>query len=369
MNKLLKRVLIGLGCLLLAVGLLVGGYLLYVILQYSRTPDNSYLPSANPPAQQLRAGQDYTALTFNIGFGAYDHAFSFFLDEGVMADGTRVVGQHSRAASAEVVLANTTGAAATAAALEPDFALFQEVDWDSHRSWKQHQQTLLGAAFPGYGAVYAENFHSAYLAYPFGRPIGRSNSGLYTLCRYNFTSPVWRSLPVDDSFPTRFFDLDRGFTQLRLPVEGAEGELVLINLHLSAFDEGGVIRAAQLEVLAGVLAQEREKGNWVVAGGDFNHALCGTVEAFPSQQQVPQWVAVFDAAALPEGFGVVCAGNAAGVPTCRSSDIAYQPGVNYTAVLDGFVVSDNVSATAENIDAGFENSDHNPVLLRFVLEG
>ena len=45
----------------------------------------------------------------------------------------------------------------------------------------------------------------------------------------------------------------------------------------------------------------------------------------------------------------------------------WTPGVNYTAVLDGFIVSDNLTATARNVDTGFAYSDHNPVLLTFVL--
>ena len=50
-----------------------------------------------------------------------------------------------------------------------------------------------------------------------------------------------------------------------------------------------------------------------------------------------------------------------------TADIPYTKGVNYTSVLDGFIVSDNVTATAENIDADFMYSDHNPVKLTFKL--
>ncbi len=64
---------------------------------------------------------------------------------------------------------------------------------------------------------------------------------------------------------------------------------------------------------------------------------------------------------------MVEAENLTDVPTCRSSDMPYTPGVNYTAVLDGFIVSDNLTATARNVDTGFAYSDHNPVLLTFVL--
>ena len=71
---------------------------------------------------------------------------------------------------------------------------------------------------------------------------------------------------------------------------------------------------------------------------------------------------------LSEGFSVVKPDNLADVSTCRGSDIPYEKGVSYTATIDGFIVSSNVEATARNIDTGFANSDHNPVLLTFKLK-
>ncbi len=38
-------------------------------------------------------------------------------------------------------------------------------------------------------------------------------------------------------------------------------------------------------------------------------------------------------------------------------------------IVDGFLVSDNVSAAAENLDEEFLYSDHNPVVMEFVLKG
>jgi exonuclease III len=127
------------------------------------------------------------------------------------------------------------------------------------------------------------------------------------------------------------------------------------------------VRAAQLKLLKSVLSSELAKGNYVIVGGDFNHALCGTVKTFASQQQVPEWVYEFNDSDLPDGFSVVRADNVSEVPTCRSTDMPYKKGVNYTVVIDGFIVSSNIKATAENIDTDFSYSDHNPVLLTFTL--
>lgn len=369
MGKVMKRIGIVLVCLILVVALVVGGYVLYIVMQYSRIEDGAQLTVENGQAGQMVIGQEYTATTYNIGFGAYNHDFSFFMDSGVMVDGTEVTGTNARAQSAEIVQANMAGATAALDDAALDFCLLQEVDVEADRSFKINEVEMLQKSFSDYASVYASNFHSAFLAYPFHEPHGAVEAGLLTLSRYQIDEATRRSYPVDDSFPTRFFDLDRCFSLLRLPVEGGDGkELVLINTHMSAYDEGGTIRAAQMEMLAGVLAEEYQKGNWVVVGGDFNHALCGTVEAFPSQQLVPEWVSVFDDSLLPEGFGVVCADNVNEIATCRSTDLPYVQGVNYSTVLDGFIVSANVSATAHNMDTGFMYSDHNPVALTFVLE-
>ena len=71
---------------------------------------------------------------------------------------------------------------------------------------------------------------------------------------------------------------------------------------------------------------------------------------------------------LPEGIRIQKAENQLEVPTCRAAEIPYEKGVNFVTVVDGFLVSANVEATAENIDTDFAYSDHNPVLLRFTLK-
>ena len=59
-------------------------------------------------------------------------------------------------------------------------------------------------------------------------------------------------------------------------------------------------------------------------------------------------------------------------PTCRSTDMPYVKDSNYTVVLDGFIVSDNILVTsvtniAQDNDELFLYSDHNPVKMSFVL--
>lgn len=367
MKKILRRALLALAALVGALVLVFAGYVGYLQLQYYRIEDGLVLEVADPPTETLEANEEYTAVTCNLGFGAYGPEYSFFMDTGTMADGTPTQGLYGKARSQEDVLANTTAALDALSELDADLLLLQEVDYDSHRSGFVDQRQMALVAFPGYGSIWGQNFHSGYLAYPLTDHHGAVNAGLLTLTRWAATEGVRRSYPVDESFFVKFTDLDRCFTVLYLPVEGAEGQLALIHSHMSAYDEGGTVRARQLELLCSVMEEEYEKGNYVIVGGDFNHALYGTEHAFASQQQFPGWVQTLIDADLPEHFAFVEADNGFAVPTCRGADISYTPGVNYTTVVDGFIVSDNVTAAAENIDADFAFSDHNPVALTFRL--
>jgi exonuclease III len=109
---------------------------------------------------------------------------------------------------------------------------------------------------------------------------------------------------------------------------------------------------------------ERDKGNYVILGGDFNHNLCPEAPAFPSQQKCPGWVGDFDAKDFA-GYSVIADSS---YPTCRSTDIPYEEGVNYIVTIDGFLVSDNIEVTeVKNIHSDFIYSDHNPATMKFIL--
>jgi endonuclease/exonuclease/phosphatase family metal-dependent hydrolase len=356
----------------------------------------------------LATNTKYTALTFNIGFGAYDQDFSFFMDKGYMKDGTETVGRESRAASKEAAERNTNVVIDRILEENTDLVLLQEVDVAADRSYNVNQKKMITDALtsgllssePGTNLLswtYAVNFHTAYLFYPPTKPIGYiRDSGILTISKYRIDSAVRRSFPVSEAFPTKFFDLDRCFAVNRLAVIAGDGradgddaetpgdtgasanasgsatraiigELVLVNLHTSAYDKGGTIRKAQMEMLGDFMKEEYAAGNWVIVGGDFNHALGDSIGAFMGQMEKPPWAQPFDESMVPEGFRMLIADNADKVATDRDSSIPYVPGVNYQVTLDGFMVSDNVEAVTHTIDDDYKGSDHNPVRMEFIL--
>lgn len=336
-------------------------YVLYVVCSFSRIADNVALEISNNSAVVADGDGEYTVMTYNVGFGAYGPDYTFFMDTGVMKDGTKTKGKHGTAVSRADVEKNINGSAETIKQYSPDFVIVQEVDHDSTRSYKTDQRAVF-TSIDGYGSVYAENYHSSYLMYPLNDPHGKNNAGIVTLSKYNMTDSVRRSFPIAGGF-SKFTDLDRCFSVTHIPV--GNKTLSLISLHMSAYDKGGAIRKQQAEMLKTVLSEEYAKGNYVIAGGDFNQDLIGDLEKFPSEQKIPEWVATYDADDIPQGFSIATDFDSE-VGSCRGADVVWERGVTYTCVIDGFIVSDNITVKkAEIVDNDFAYSDHNPVLLTF----
>ena len=132
------------GVLLLLL-LCVAGYVIYMQANYYRIEDHAPLETKNNPEQILKTKEEYSAVTYNIGFGAYGPDYSFFMDTGEMEDGTATAGKYGKAASRESVEENTKGAIETLAGLDADFMLLQEVDVDADRSYHIDQVKY----FPG----------------------------------------------------------------------------------------------------------------------------------------------------------------------------------------------------------------------------
>ncbi len=366
LKKTLKIIAITMASIVGLIVLTLSGYIIYLSATYYRIEDNYNLEINNNNENNVSINTEYKISTYNIGFGAYTQDFTFFMDTGTMKDGTKVTGSQSRAKSKESVIECTNGAIQTISQTNSDFIFFQEVDTSSHRSYFVNQYELLTNSFSEYANVFASNFHSGYLFYPITNPHGSVQSGIVTYSKYGIKNSVRKSFPIDEGFFSKFFDLDRCFTVSRIGVNNSNKELVLINLHMSAYDEGGKIRAKQLELLSSFISEEYNKGNYIIAGGDWNHDIAKSLNTFQTEQEVPEWVNVINDDDIPNHFSFATSKE---IPTYRSSEIPYTKGINYTVVIDGFIISDNIEMViCENVDTGFKYSDHNPASLTFKLK-
>lgn len=342
----------------------VGGYVVYVFLAYDRLPKRMELKIFPPKEESegvtaLQVGVEYTAVTYNIGFGAYTPDFSFFMDGGT----------ESVAASAESVTAAVDGAARCVHRLEPDFALFQEVDLKATRSHYVNEFALINRLFPEYWHIFAVNYDSPFLFYPILEPHGRTKAGMATYSRFPIETAVRRALPISENFD-KFFDLDRCFSVVTVPVENGK-KLVVFHVHLSAYSEDARIREGQTNLLMHSLDAAYRSGNYVLCAGDFNHDMKNLTQA---ADEVFSWAHVFPRESLPKHFFIVqdlfSEKEKAAMPdSSRNADIPYIPGETMTITLDAFIVSDNIEPINYRIiNHGFLYSDHQPVEFSFRLK-
>ena len=343
------------------VFLTVIGYLAYVFFTYNRIEDNLELAVKGDAEEIAKTDTRYTVISYNIGFGAYTADFTFFMDGG----------KESRARSEKSVRECVKGTAQTALSYDPDIVLFQEVDTDSTRSWHVDESLLIRDEFADKGvwdSVFAENYHSAFLMYPITKPHGKSRSGLLTQSKLDMTSALRRSLPIAKGLK-KFLDLDRCYSYSRIPVENGK-DLVVFNVHLSAYGTDASQGNAQLQMLFEDMKREYEQGNYVVCGGDFNHDFTGDSKEYfnPGTQEEFSWCSPFPDEIIPEGFTKCSFYDEGTVPTSRNTDIPYSED-SLVVILDGFIVSDNVEPThIQNMDTGFQYTDHNPVVMQFKLK-
>ena len=350
----MRKILKGVGIALLAVVCVaILGILALTVTEFKPAAVETVSVEARAE-KTLAPGQSLKLVTWNVGYGGLGAASDFFMDGG----------SGVRSADKATVEKYLSGIGEFLAAEQADLALLQEVDESSTRSFGIDERGRLLAAMPEASCAFAKNFSVPFVPYPVP-PIGKVQSGLFTLSRYAVDSAERIALPCPFSWPVRIANLKRCLLASYLPVEGTDRQLVLVNLHLEAYDsgEGKIAQARQLSEFIGA---EYAKGNWVIAGGDFNQVFPGSLDEYPIFTPENWLPGVFDAEALPEGFS--CAFDLA-TPTCRLLNMPYDAAAAQHYVIDGFLISPNVRLErVETVGLGFADSDHNPVRLEVVLE-
>ncbi len=304
----------------------------------------------------LHEGGTLRVVTWNIGYGALGDNADFFMDGGSMV----------QTADTARVEENMKGITQGLSDLDADIILLQEVDRDSARSHHIDETALvLDGVQKMTDWTFAWNFRTPFVPYPVP-PIGKVSSGLMTLSAFSIEEAERVQLPCPFSWPVRTVNLKRCAAVHRIPVENSGHELVIINLHLEAYDSGEG-KAAQTQMLRELLQKERDAGNYVIAGGDFNQVFSNTdASAYPVYGY---WQpGVIDAEEFPEGWQLLMDSDH---PTCRSLDRPLD-GADTDSfqfyMIDGFIISDNVEVlNIRTMDKGFVCTDHNPVLAEVRL--
>ncbi len=359
MNTKVKKALKIFGIVLLALILVLAGYAAYLFIDYDRVEDNLKLDVlGEAEKEKISTGTEYEIMSFNIGFGAYEPDYGFFMDGGT----------ESRAFSKDRLLSNLSNVESFLQERNADIYLLQEVDEDGTRTYHVNERERFEKIFVGYASVWAQNWDSSYLFYPVTEPHGKNLAGMMTFSRFDVDSALRRSLPIEDTL-MKIVDIDRCYSVSRISVDNGK-KLVLYNAHLSAYTSDGKIAEEQIKLLAADMSAEYEKGNYVICGGDFNKDLHGNAEdIFGISGENYTWAQPFPTELIKEMpiSLVVPYDEDNPVPSCRNADGPYNEN-QFVLTVDGFIVSENVEVTETNVvDAEFKYSDHNPVYMKFKL--
>jgi endonuclease/exonuclease/phosphatase family metal-dependent hydrolase len=308
--------------------------------------------------------EDLTILTFNIGYASLSETEDFVMDGGKKA----------RMDSIEGVENNLEGISSILDDNPADIYLLQEVDVDSNRSYNINQlvhfQDVLGKS-----SVLAYNYRCIFVPFPLNpmQMMGKVNSGIATFSDFYQESAERHQLPGSFSWPVSLANLKRAMLISKYPIQNSDKFLVVINVHLSAYDDG-TMRLEEMEALKEVMLEEYNAGNYVVVGGDFNQTFPQAVTINQDDSYTYHYAlkdqGLWEAYPMEEDW-FVDNGFSFGVdisnPTCRLLNQPYDTQNsenNQYYVIDGFIVSDNlVINTIETLDENFKYSDHNPVLL------
>jgi endonuclease/exonuclease/phosphatase family metal-dependent hydrolase len=304
--------------------------------------------------QPVLTHDEITLMSWNIGYAGLGKEMDFFYEGGKRVKPGPEEFLNYLDGILQTVRSNDTA----------DFILIQEADISSKRSYFTDEPRELSGILKDHCFAFAKNYDCRYVPVPLYEPMGKVVSGILTFSRFQPGSASRIDFGTQFSWPRRLVFLKRCFLVMRFRMENGH-EFVLINTHNSVFDEEGELRKKELKKLNDFMSNEYGKGNFLVAGGDWNQNPRGfkkeNIETGDKVKEIalpfgpdimPGWQFVFD----PEQ------------PTNRDVDMSYQKGITKTTIIDFFVVSPNINVeSVKTFNAGFENADHQPVVMKIKL--
>jgi len=339
------------------IGLVVGiggvFFIFSIFTEYQPDPIEP-VEVAGAPSLQIDSTTMFSVMIWNIGYGGLGKEMDFFYDGGKRVRPEKSYFDQSITGIGNLLREHDS----------VDFILLQEVDRNSKRSYYLDEVDSFKSMLPGFCISYSTNYNCRFVPVPVTNPMGRVTSGLVTCSRY-FPDEVTRyGFNKHVPWPDRLFYLKRCFMVSRYFLPDSH-QLVMINIHNSAFDTGGVLRKGEMEMIRHFMLSEYNAGNFLVAGGDWNANPPGfdTEEINtgdrPKQDEFidmstffPEWEFAYD----PK------------YPTNRDLDSAYQRGSTPVTIIDFFLVSPNIEVLdVHTLPTGFDQSDHQPAYLQIAL--
>jgi endonuclease/exonuclease/phosphatase family metal-dependent hydrolase len=340
------------GLILLIPLCYIVGCIVYAKVTYFDPPLVEVLYS-NPTAAPV-SQREFSAMIWNIGYCGLGEKSDFFYDGGKMM----------RSEKADLLkyydgvmnqLKNDT----------VDFQLLQEVDSHSKRSYYEDECSFIRAQSHATNSSsnFALNYKVNYIPQPWTEPMGKVNSGLLSLSKFTPSRVERHQLPGAFGFPKQLFFLRRCLLIQYIPLDSGK-ELVLINVHNSAYDDKGTLKKEEMAYLKNILEKENQKGNYIICGGDWNQ--CPPDFAYDRLAKGKQGDYFQTNVESLGDFGHWVYDST--TPTNRKNDKAYTANT-FVTVIDFFWLSNNIeSLECIGVNNQFKYSDHQPVKLKFRLK-
>lgn len=299
-------------------------------------------PMTTTTSALMPAHRELSVTTWNIGYAGLGADSDFFAD----------LGDQSRPPSRASVDRNLAAITSLLAADPADVLLIQEAAAPSWVTWRRDIIGGLRERLAPYEPFFKPDFRTNLVPPPWSVAIGsatvsRVMAGLERVPLSGRHERYWGGLA------------HREYAVHIARLDGAVAWSV-INLHLSAFDEDGLRFQQAREVIA-LAEKEYAAGRCVILGGDWNMRLTKTDFDHQTEERYQFWLRNLPGDIAPEGWRW---GFDPSVATVRTLHQPYTPGVTYSTIVDGFLVSPGVDVLAvTGIDRGFQHSDHNPVRL------
>ncbi|MBU6297038.1 MAG: hypothetical protein KJS68_02240 [Alphaproteobacteria bacterium] len=265
-------------------------------------------------------------------------------------------GKHLLPPSRSCVLKNLAGITSTLSRFSADVHLFQEMARPGLLTYGVNVQARIEREFSNAGHSFRNDTVSRLIPVPFG-----IHNGTEIFSRYAVATVQIDPLPDE---PGLFFGLlKKSYAVHSVRLQSGNGQVwAILNIHLAAFDAAAVARKKQLQQVLSLAMKEFKRGCHVIVGGDWNLKLTQTSFLHSTDPKHLFWLHEFPQDYLSQGWKLVFDPH---VPTVRTNNQPYRPGVNYTAIIDGFLVSPNVEIdSVTTIDTGFQFTDHQPTVLR-----
>lgn len=342
-----------LGLIVLLIIIYIVGCILYAKLTYYNPPTVQiiYQNIQAPPISK----KELSSTIWNIGYCGLGDKSDFFYDGGKMMRPPK--------ADLDVYF---QGVMNTLASDSNDFLLLQEVDSHSKRSYFLDQVSFIRAqANTSHSySQFALNYKVGYIPQPWLEPMGMVNSGLLSLSKYEPYRVERHQLPGAFGFPKQLFFLRRCMLVQYFHVDSVR-DLVLINIHNSAYDDDGKLKKQEMDYLKSLLQSESEKGNYILCGGDWNQCP----PDFPYDQlskgkQGDYFQTNVEQSLIPNGAWTYDPSTA----TNRKNNLPYDKERTFVTIIDFFWHSNNISVIAcKGVSNDFQYSDHQPVTIKFLL--